>query len=158
MRERAQSLADLVQNFTEAVLAFVDRCPMEAWRKTCANEDWSVGVVARHVAAGHFQVIQLARIMLQGKPLPEMTMEQIIEEGNAHARKHADCGREEVRRLLEENGESAVAFIAGLNDDDLDRKGHLALVGGDITVEQLLRTVIIQSGGEHLSSMQATIA
>ena len=51
-----------------------------------------------------------------------------------------------------------MAFITGLGDDDLDRNGHLALVGGDITVEQLLRTVIIQSGGEHLSSMQATIA
>jgi hypothetical protein len=158
MSERAESLADLVQSFNDAVLAFVDRCPEEAWRKTCADEDWPVGVVARHLAAGHFQAIQLARIMLQGKPLPEMTMEQIIEEGNTHARQHADCTREEVQNLLKESGGAAVAFIADLNDDDLDRKEHLSLVGGKITVEQLLRTVIIQSGGEHLSSMQATIA
>ena len=158
MSERAQSLADLVQSFNDAVLAFVDRCPKKAWRKTCTDEDWSVGVVARHIAAGHLRVIQLARTMLQGKPLPDITMEQLIEEGNTHAHKHADCTPEEVQSLLKDNGGAAVAFITGLGDDDLDRNGHLALVGGDITVEQLLRTVIIQAVGEHLSSMQATIA
>jgi hypothetical protein len=157
MSERAQSLADLIQAFNDAVLAFVDRCPDEAWRKTCANEDWAIGVVARHVAAGHFQVIHLAKTMLKGEPLPELTMEQLIEQGNDHARQHADCTRDEVQRLLEENGEAAVAFAAGLRDDDLDCKGHLALVGGDVTVERLLRFVIIQSGGEHLASMQATV-
>jgi len=158
MSERSQSLAELIQVFNEAVRAFVDRCPEEAWRKTCTSEDWSVGVVARHVAASHFQVIQLARTMLQGKPLPDLTMAQLIEQGNAHARKHADCIREEVQSLLEENGNTMVAFVAGLKDDDLDLKGHLPMMGGDLTVEQLLRTVIIQSGGEHLASMQTTVA
>jgi hypothetical protein len=158
MSERSQSLAELIQVFNDAARAFVDRCPEEAWRKTCTSEDWSVGVVARHLAAGHFQIIRLARTMLQGKPLPELTMAQMIEQGNAHARKHADCTREEVQSLLEENGDAMVAFVAGLKDDDLDRKGHLPMMGGDLTVEQLLRTVIIQSGGEHLASMQTTVA
>lgn len=157
MSKRSQELADLIQAFNEAVLAFVDRCPAEDWQKTCAGEDWTVGVVARHVAAGHFQIIHLAQMMLQGDPLPDMTMAQIIEQGNAHARQHADCTQDEVQRLLEENGAAAAAFAAGLSDEDLDCKGHLALLGGDITVEQLLRAVIIQSGGEHLASMQATI-
>ena len=157
MSIRSQELADLIQAFNEAVLAFVDRCPAEAWQRTCAGEDWPVGVVARHVAAGHFQIIHLAKMMLQGDPLPDMTMAQIIEQGNAHARQHADCTQDEVQRLLEENGAAAVDFVARLKDEDLDCKGHLALLGGDITVEQLLRAVIIQSGGEHLASMQATI-
>lgn len=158
MSERAQLLADTIQVFNDAVIAFVDRCPEEAWRQTCKNEDWQVGVVARHVAAGHFQVIRLAQTLLQGDPLPEMTMEQVIEQGNTHARDHADCTREEVKTLLDENGATAAAFAAGLSDEDLDRTGHMALVGGDVSVEQLLNLVIIQSGGEHLASMQATIA
>lgn len=157
MSERAQSLANLIQAFNEAVLAFVDRCPEKDWHQTCKDEDWTVGVVARHVAAGHFQVIHLAQTMLQGDPLPAMTMEQVIEQGNTHARKHTDCTRDEVKTLLTENGDAAVAFVANLRDEDLDRKGHLDLVGGDVSVEQLLNLVIIQSGGEHLSSMQATI-
>jgi uncharacterized damage-inducible protein DinB len=144
MSERAQSLADLIQVFNDAVLAFVGRCPDKAWRETCAEEDWTIGVVARHIAAGHLQVIQL-------------TEEDKIAEGNAHARDHADCSRAEVQHLLKENGEAAVDFAAGLEDEDLDRKGHLPLAGGDVTVEQLLRSVIIQSGGRHLASMQATL-
>ena len=158
MSERAQVLADTIQAFNDAMMAFVDRCPEEAWRKTCPNEDWQVGVVARHVADGHFQVTRLAKTMLQGEPLPELTMEQVIEQGNTHAREHADCTPEEVKKLLAENGAAAVAFAAGLSDVDLDRKGHLALVGGEVSVEQLLTLVIIHSGGEHLTSMQTTIA
>jgi len=157
MSERAQLLADTIQVFNDAVMAFVDRCPEEAWRLTCKDEDWQVGVVARHVAAGHFQVIRLAQTMLQGEPLPEMTMEQVIAQGNAHARKHADCTPAEVQKLLDQNGAAAVTFVAGLSDEDLDCKGHLALLGGDVSVEQLLNYVIIQSGGEHLASMQAMI-
>jgi hypothetical protein len=157
MSERAQSLADLIQVFNDAVLAFVGRCPDKAWRETCAEEDWTIGVVARHIAAGHLQVIQLAQDLLQGKALPELTEEDKIAEGNAHARDHADCSRAEVQHLLKENGEAAVDFAAGLEDEDLDRKGHLPLAGGDVTVEQLLRSVIIQSGGRHLASMQATL-
>jgi uncharacterized damage-inducible protein DinB len=157
MNERAQSLANLIQAFNEAVLAFVDRCPEKAWHQTCKDEDWTVGVVARHVAAGHLQVTNLAQAMLQGEPLPPLTMDQVIEQGNTHARQHADCTREEVQTLLAENGDAAVAFVANLRDEDLDCKGHLDLVGGDVSVEQLLNLVIIQSGGQHLSSMQATI-
>lgn len=157
MSKRAQSLANLIQAFNEAVLAFVDRCPEKAWHQLCKNEDWTVGVVARHVAAGHFQVIHLAQTMLQGAPLPALTMDQVIEQGNSHARQHADCTREEVQTLLTENGNAAIAFVANLSDEDLDCKGHLDLVGGDVSVDHLLNLVIIQSGGEHLASMQATI-
>jgi hypothetical protein len=157
MSERAKSLADLIQVFNDAMIAFVDRCPQEAWQQTCKDEDWPVGVVARHVAAGHFQVIHLARTLLEGNPLPAMTMAQVIEQGNAHARDHHDCTQEEVQQLLKENGGQAVSFVAGLSDAELDCQGHLALVGEDITVEQLLNLVIIQSGGEHLASMQTTL-
>jgi hypothetical protein len=157
MSERAQSLADLIQVYRDAVIAFVERCPDDAWGKTCAGEDWTVGVVARHVAAGHFQIIHLARTMLNGDPLPELTMEQIIQQGNAHADKHSDCTRDEVTELLQVNGAAAVAFAAGLSDADLDCRGHLALLGGEVSVEQLLNFVIVQSGGEHLTSMQRTV-
>ena len=157
MSERSQSLANMIQAFNDAVTAFVERCPNGAWRQTCADEDWPVGVVARHIAAGHFQIIHLARTMLKGESLPELTMEQVIEQGNAHARDHADCTREEVQTLLKENGSAAISFVAGLSDKDLDCKGYLALVGGEVTVEQILNFVLLESGGDHLSSMQATI-
>jgi len=157
MSKRAQALADLIQSFNDAVIAFVDRCPKKAWRQTCKDEDWQVGVVARHVATGHFQVIKMAQALLHGEALPALTMAQVIEQGNAHARDHADCTHEEVQKLLDEYGTAAVAFAAGLSDENLDCKGHLDLVGGDVSVEQLLNLVIIQSGGEHLASMQATI-
>lgn len=158
MSERAQSLANQIKAFNEAVLAFVDNCPEKAWQQVCKEEDWTVGVVARHVAAGHFLIIGMARAIIKGEALPAMTMDQVIEMGNTHARDHADCTREEVQTLLKENGESAAAFVGQLSDDELDCKGHLDLFGGDVSVEQLIDYVIIQSGGGHLTSMKAAIA
>ena len=154
MNKRVQALAHQITDFKDAMLAFVNQCPEETWKRTCADEDWTGGVVARHVAAGHFRIIDLAQTMLRGEALPALTMEQVIAQGNAHARDHGDCTREEVLQLLEENGQAAVDFLAGLTDADLDSKGHLDLLEGDVTVEQLVTFVLIHSGGDHLSSMK----
>jgi hypothetical protein len=157
MSARSQELARKIKSFNDDMIAFVDHCPEDAWGRTCAEEDWTVGVVARHVAAGHFQVIHWAQSILKGETLPALTMDQVIEMGNAHARDHADCTRGEVRGLLADHGAAAIAFVSGLSDADLDCQGHLALVGGAVSVEQLLTYVIIQSGGQHLASMQDAI-
>lgn len=157
MSERAQSLANLIQTFNEAVIAFVDQCSEKAWQQTCKDEDWTVGVVARHIAAGHFQVIGMAQAILQGEALPALTMDQVIEMGNDHARDHAHCTREEVQTLLRKNGDAVVNFVTNLSDEELDCKGHIDLLGGDVSVERLLDLIVIHSGGEHLASMQTAI-
>lgn len=154
MSERARNLAQQIQTLMDDLHTFVERCPEDAWQQTCADEGWTVGVVARHLAAEHSQIIQMAKDILQGEPLPPLTMEQVIEQGNNHARAHADCTRQEVLQLIEQHGAAARAFVADLRDEDLDCKGHLDLVGGDVTVEQLVTFVLLQSGGDHLTSMQ----
>lgn len=155
MRERARNLAHQIEILTDALRTYVQRCPEETWRRTCAEEDWTVGVVARHLAVGHFQIIHMAKSILRGEPLPAVTMEQIIEQGNTHAREHADCTRQEVLDLIDEHSAAALAFVAELRDEDLDCKGHLDLLGGEVSVEQLLTLVLIHSGGDHLTSMKA---
>jgi hypothetical protein len=50
MGARSKDLADRIRRFNGEVIAFVEGCGDEDWRKTTA-EDWSVGVVARHIGA-----------------------------------------------------------------------------------------------------------
>jgi hypothetical protein len=52
------------------------------------------------------------------------------------------------------HGAELVAFIAGLSDDELDRKGSMPAFGGDVTVNQVIEFVIFQSAQQHFDSMK----
>jgi hypothetical protein len=157
MSERAKNLAGRLRAFTDDVIGFVEGCSDKNWSKVLATEEWTVGVTARHIGAGHFEAVGLARMMVKGEKLPEFTMEQLVEMANAHARQHAGCTREEVLEVLRRNGAVLVDYIAGLSDAELNRTGHLALAGGELSAQQLIEAVILKSGGEHFSNMKAAV-
>ena len=157
MSQKAKNLAERLRAFTDDVIGFVEGCTDQNWRKVLATEEWTVGVTARHIGAGHFEAVGLARMMVKGEKLPEFTMEQLVEMANAHARQHAGCTREEVLEVLRRNGAALVDYIAGLSDAELNRTGHLALAGGELSAQQLIEAVILKSGGEHLANMKAAV-
>ena len=66
-----------------------------------------------------------------------------------------DLTREEVLAILQKNGTSLADFVTELDDAGLDSKGQLSLAGGEITTQQFLEYIILQSGGEHLANMKA---
>jgi hypothetical protein len=155
MSDRAKNLAERLRAFNAEIIAFVEGCSEQNWKKACAKEEWPVGVTARHIACGHFEAVDLARMIVKGEKLPEFTMDQLVEMANTHARQHAACTRAEVLGLLRGNGAALAEFAAGLSDAELDRTGYLALAGGKMTAQQLIEAVILSSGGEHFASMQA---
>jgi hypothetical protein len=156
MGDRAEQLAQRIRAFADEVVTVVDGCPTAAWKRRCEAEDWSAGVTARHIAAGHLELLGLVRAMVGGEALPRFTREQIVGMANEHARAHADCTREEVAELMRRNGAAMADYVAGLQDADLDRRCDF--VGRDMTVQQFLETVILLSGGGHLASVKAAIA
>jgi hypothetical protein len=157
MAERAKKLAERLQSFSAEVAAFVEACSEADWQKRSDWEDWTVGVTARHIGAGHFQAVELAKMMVHGKTLPELTGQQVTDMANEHARKHAACTRKEVLDILRRHGSALADYVAGLSDAELDRSGHLALAGGTLTAEQLIKAVILKSGGEHFAHMKAAV-
>jgi hypothetical protein len=158
MSERTKKLAERLRAFSDEVIAFVEGCSDKNWKKVCEKEEWPVGVTARHIGAAHFEAVGLARMIVKGEKLPELTMEQLVEMANAHARQHAACTREEVLGILRCNGAVLADYVAGLSDAELDRTGHLALAGGNLTTQQFIEFVILGSGGEHFTSMKAAVA
>ena len=157
MNARAQAMARQFQTFNRDVIDCVQNCNDADWHKICAAEAWPVGVVARHPGDGHYRVVELAKMIIQGDPLPDWSMEDVIRMGNDHARDHADCTRPEVLAILETNGRALQEYVATLSEADLDRKGQMALAGGEISAQQIMEMLILHSGGEHLTSMRATI-
>ncbi|MEJ2285678.1 MAG: hypothetical protein P8X85_19040, partial [Desulfobacterales bacterium] len=58
---------------------------------------------------------------------------------------------------LRKNGAELSAFVAGLTDDQLDRKGSMPAFGGEASVNQIVEFVIFQSAREHLDSMKKAV-
>ena len=159
MSERARNLAERLEAFNRDVTTYLDHLTEEQWRKVCAWEDWGVGVTARHIGAGHYEgALWLTKLIVDGEKLPELTREQIDEMANQHAREHANCTKAEVLELFRKDGEMLVAFAAGLGDAELDRTGYLAAIGREVSAQQLLETVVLQSGGEHFANLKAAAA
>lgn len=100
MTTRTEDLADRIKAFKDQVIALVEGLSEEDWLKRCDGEDWTVGVVARHIGAGHLAIFEMAKQIVASQPLPDLTMEQIIEMANAHAREHADCKKDEVLSIF----------------------------------------------------------
>ena len=140
------------------MISFVEACLEEQWNKVCA-EEWNIGVLARHIYAGYYSgAADMAKMIVDGEKVPEPTMDQIVEMANTHAREHADCSRAEVLDLLNSNGAAFADYLAGLSDVELDRSAHMELVGGEVSAQQLVDMVILDSGGEHLANIKKVLA
>lgn len=158
MTSKAQQLAEQLDQFNETLIQFIQSVPETHWRQPCKGEQWSIGVVARHIGVGHYSSMGLAKMIIAGTPLPELSEEQLTQMANDHAAKHADCTREEVLSILATKGREIVDYVAGLSDSDLAAGTDMAVFGGKVTARQLLKTIILKSGGEHLESMRAALA
>jgi hypothetical protein len=154
MSDRAAGLAQRFKAFNDELIRFVEKCPDEKWRTVCAGEQWSVGVVARHIAASHYGALGLAKMMVAGEKLPELTGGVIDQMNLKHAEKHRLCTRDAVLEILRANGAAVAEYVAGLGDTDLDRTGHIAAAGGDMTTEQLIENIILGSAGEHFANVK----
>jgi hypothetical protein len=153
MNDRSKKLADRLNSFNEEVISFVESCTESDWRKIGA-EQWPVGVTARHIGANHYPAMSWAKLILKGEKFPEVTVEQITENANRHAREHAECSKSEVLDILRDHGRKIVEFTGGLENSELDKTGYLPALGSNVTVEQFLESLVLQSAKEHFQSMK----
>jgi hypothetical protein len=153
MSDRSKKLADRLNSFNEEVISFVESCTETDWRKIGA-EQWPVGVTARHIGANHYPAMSLAKLILKGEKLPELTVEQITENANRHAREHAECSKSEVLGILRDHGRKIVEFAGGLENSELDKSGYFSAMGSDVTVEQFLESLVLQSANEHFQNIK----
>jgi hypothetical protein len=152
MSERSESLAGQFEQVNGMMIAAVEQCSALDWRKLCAGEERTVGVLAHHAATSHLGVMSLIQLITAGQPLPELS-EDMLNQGNArHAIEHADCTPEEVLGLLQSNGATAAAYVRSLSDKQLD--SLTSLFGEQRSAQEVIEYLLIGHVYEHLRSMQ----
>jgi hypothetical protein len=157
MSQRAKNLSKRIELLRGDVVAFIENLSVEDWKKTCKWEDWSVGVTARHLGAGHFAITGMLAKIVNGDALPPLTMDQIHALSKKDASEHSGCTKADAFAALKKNGDALIAFVAGLSDDELDRKGSMPAFGGEVTTNQFIEYVIFQSAGQHFESMKTAV-
>jgi len=157
MSQRGEDLSKKIASFKDDVIAFVDGLSDEDWNANCEWEEWTTGMTARHIGAGHFEIFGMCAMILEGKELPQLTFEEINAMSDKESRAHADTTKAETLEALRKNGAELCAFVAGLSDDELDRKGSMPAFGGEASVNQIIEFVIFQSAREHLDSMKKAV-
>ena len=157
MSQRAKEISERIKSFSDNVMAFVERLSEDDWRKVCESEEWPVGATAYHLGAGHFAIFDMAGMIVRGEDLPPLTMDQINAMSDKQAREHADCTKADALEALRKNSAQMVAFVAGLTDEELDRKGSMPAFGGETTTEQLIQFIIFESAMRHFDSMKTAV-
>ena len=120
MNQRGKELSQRLQEFIDELTDVTRSLTDEDWKKVLPFEQWPMGAALHHMVAGHLGITSLARMIVNGEKLPEITMEGLKEMANQHAREHADCTKEEVLEILAKNSTEVVSFAAGLSDEELD--------------------------------------
>ena len=157
MNQKGKELAEKFTTFNNEMLAIVESCTDEDWKKVCGGEQWTVGVVAHHVAAGHYSSLDLVKMIVAGETLPPLTMDTIDRMNLKHAQENADCTRAEVLALLRENGADFANYLDGLSEADLGRTAYLAPLDGDVSAQHLVEMIILHSAADHLSNIKTAI-
>jgi uncharacterized damage-inducible protein DinB len=157
MSSRAKELSKQIEAFRDDVIAFVEQLSGDDWNAVSEWEQWTVGVTALHLGVAHLGIFKLLGMIVQGQTLPQWTMDQINEMSKKDAREHADCTKAEALEQLRNNGTEITAFVAGLSDDELDRKGSMPAFGGAASVSQVIDAIIFQSAQQHFKGMKAAV-
>ena len=159
MSERARTLAGQFERAVAEFIEVVEELSDEQWRTLCANEERTVGVLARHVAAAIPFEMVIFRKIAAGRQPTTITRAQLAEMNAGHAEQWAECAKEETLALLRDNAAVAAAEVRRLNDEQLARAGkYVEEIPEAWTVDQWIERILIGHVSGHLQSIRAALA
>jgi hypothetical protein len=157
MSRRAKEISKRIETFRDDVVAFVENLSDDEWKRVCEWEEWSVGVTAYHLGAGHFAMSGMIGMIVKGEDLPQLTMDQVNAMSKKSVQKHSDCTKAEALNMLRKNGAELAAYVSKLTEVDLDRKGSMPAFGGEVSAEKFIDYIIFQSAAQHFDSMKTAV-
>ncbi|MEM7128232.1 MAG: DinB family protein [Chloroflexota bacterium] len=143
--------------FNQELLTFIQSCDQTKWTKITTAEGWPVCVTARHIVVAHYPVAQWLQMLVEGQPLPPVTMAMVDQMNAQHAQERRGCTQDEVLELLHINHADMVSYLKTLNEDDLEQTGHVTLFDTTMSVGEFVAFVSIDGSINHLESMRAVV-
>jgi hypothetical protein len=148
-RETEAAVADLVR--------FIETSSDDDWHVVTPAEEWSVGVVAHHIAYSFAQAAAWLELVRQGIDIPGSP--RIHDQENAdHARDFANATREETIELARLSGARAAALVRSLTDEELKRSARSGPTGGSPLTVARVATSFKRHAERHRESIEEALA
>src|SRR6266704_236520 len=127
MSQRANALAERLEQGAGALATFASGLTDAQWQAPVPRDGRKVGVIVHHVASVYPLEIQLAQTLAGGKPVAGVTWDAVHEINARHAREHDAVTKDAALNLLQRNSTAAAAAIRALSDQELDRAAAVSL-------------------------------
>ncbi len=155
MNTRTQQLFAQFEAANQSIIAAVEGYSVADWGKIPAGEQRSVGVLAYHIAEGYPAIFGFVQLIVQGQPLPPLTLD-MLHLGNAqHAATFAHADQAGALALLQRNGTLVGEQLRALTDEQLAYTAEI--FGQTVTVEGFIEHTLIGHIHEHAASIQSAL-
>lgn len=126
------------------LLATVDGLDEAAWEWQPDDGRWSVRLTLAHVGSAQWSHLQVAKRLVAGESL-DIPGFDLDAWNDTHVAQRADWSVEQVLADLDAAQQATLAFLPGLDAEQLTRTGaHPAL--GTVSVSQVLRVISVHDG------------
>ena len=158
MNQRAQALADRIEQGADALAAFVRTINDAEWQIPVPKDGRPVGVIVHHVASVYPIEIELAQKLAAGKPIAGVTWDAIHQMNAEHAREHAAVKKAEALDLLQRNSRAAAAAVRTIGDEALDRAAPVSLnADAPLTCQFFVEDHALRHSFHHLGKIRAAL-
>lgn len=158
MNQRAQALANRIEEGADALAAFVQTLTPAEWKTAVPKDGRPVGVVVHHVASVYPLEVQLAQTLAAGKPIAGVTWDAVHQMNAQHARDHAAVEKAEALDLLRRNSREAAAAIRTISDEALDRAAPVSLnADAPLTCQFFVEDHALRHSFHHLARIRAAV-
>ena len=159
MSDRANALANRIEEGAEALASFTEKLSLDEWQTIVPNDERTVGVLVHHVASVYEIEIDLARVLAEGKPIADITYEVDVAQGNAqHAQEHPTVDQAETIAMLRENSKTAADRVREFTDEELDTTATISLnADAPLTAQFFIEDHALRHSFHHLANIRAAL-
>lgn len=160
MGQRAELLADRIEEGAAGLAAFVEGLSETEWRTrmSTGNDRRPVGVIVHHVAFVYPIEVDLARAIAGGKAVTDVTWEVVAGLNGKHAGDQAEVTKAAALELLKKNSREAAAAVRAFTDDELDRAAPFSLAyGAPVTAQFVIEDHPVRHSWHHLARIRKSL-
>ncbi len=158
MNQRAQALADRIEQGADALAAFAGTLGPAEWNTPVPKDGRTIGVIVHHVASMYPLEITLAQTLAAGQPIAGVTWAAVDQINAQHAREHAAVEKAEALDLLQRNSREAAAAVRTIGDEALDRAAPVSLnADAPLTCQFFVEDHPLRHSFHHLAKIRAAL-
>ena len=160
MSRRVELLAKRIEEGADYLAAFVEGLSESEWNlPVSATDRRSIGVIVHHVANVYPIEIDLARAILRGGAVTDVTWAMVAQLNGKHAGEQTNVTRAAALELLRRNSREAAAAVRAFNDEELDQAAPFSLsYGAPMTAQFVIEDHALRHSWHHLARIRVAVS